>query len=213
MRRRCWAPKPRHFRPLWCAPTHTGTSSALSHENADDSDEVPPNADRRRRTRLLQLRARATSDITRAHDATRRGNRDRDYDSDRDCDRRGQPHVVRRIAVATSNRRTPNADKERHDSAKTRTSGVISRTRGLRHVTCAHVGWSWRSSVRHRDDAAPRDVDSDCLYAAVLLCRTVCLSRKVQGFQYSTAPNCSLRVRARKWGLVGSSPRARTPSL
>ena len=122
--------------------------------------------------RLLRLRARATSDIARAHDATRRDNRDHDHDSDhdsdRDCDRRGQPRDVRRIAVATPNRRTPNADEERHDSAKTRTSDVISRTRGLRHVSCAHVGWSWRSSVRHRDDAAPRDVDSDCWYAAVL---------------------------------------------
>ena len=38
---------PRRFRPLWCAPTHTGTSAALSHENGDYDDEVPPNAERR----------------------------------------------------------------------------------------------------------------------------------------------------------------------
>ena len=72
---------------------------------------------------------------------------------------------------------------------------------------------SWRSSVRHRDDAAPRDVDNDCGYAAVLLCRTVCLSRKVQGFYHSTAPNRSRRIRARKWGLVGPSPPRENPLI
>ena len=41
-------PNPRRFRPLWCAPTHTGASAALSHENDDDDDdEVPSNAERR----------------------------------------------------------------------------------------------------------------------------------------------------------------------
>ena len=72
---------------------------------------------------------------------------------------------------------------------------------------------SWRSSVRHRDDAAPRDVDNDCGYAAVLLCRTVCLSRKVQGFYHSTAPSRSRRIRSRKWGLVGPSPPRENPLI
>ena len=72
---------------------------------------------------------------------------------------------------------------------------------------------SWRSSVRHRDDAAPRDVDIDCGYAAVLLCRTVCLSRKVQGFYHGTAPNCSRHVHARKWVLVGPSPPREKPLI
>ena len=56
-------------------------------------------------------------------------------------------------------------------------------------------------------------MDDDCGYAAVLLCRTVCLSRKVQGFYHSTAPNRSRRIHARKWGLVGPSPPRENPLI
>ena len=90
-------PNPRRFRPLWCAPTHTGASAARSHENDDDDDdEVPSNAERRascnRDTRL-------TSKNARAHVASRRHDRDRDHDTDHDRDRCGPP---RRRASCTS---------------------------------------------------------------------------------------------------------------
>ena len=56
-------PNPRRFRPLSCAPTHTGVSAALSHENDDDDNEVPSNAERRawcnRDTRVASNNARA----------------------------------------------------------------------------------------------------------------------------------------------------------
>jgi len=61
-------PNPRRFRPLWCAPTHTGTSAALSHENDDYDDEVPSNAERR--TSNVERRDTCvTSNNARAHDA------------------------------------------------------------------------------------------------------------------------------------------------
>ena len=90
-------PNPRRFRPLWCAPTHTGASAALSHENDDDDDdEVPSNAERRA---WCNRDTRVTSNNARAHVASRRHDRDRDHDSDHDRDRCGPP---RRRASCTS---------------------------------------------------------------------------------------------------------------
>ena len=92
-------PNPRRFRPLWCAPTHTGASAARSHENDDDDDdddEVPSNAERRAK---FNRDTRVTSNNARAHVAARSRDRDRDHDTDHDRDRCGPP---RRRASCTS---------------------------------------------------------------------------------------------------------------
>ena len=90
-------PNPRRFRPLWCAPTHTGASAARSHENDDDDDdEVPSNAERRA---WCNRDTRVTSNNARAHVAARRHDRDHGNDSDHDRDRCGPP---RRRASCTS---------------------------------------------------------------------------------------------------------------
>ena len=72
---------------------------------------------------------------------------------------------------------------------------------------------SWRSSVRHRDDAAPRDVDNNCGYAAVF-----CVEPFVSHGKFKDSITAPHRIvhgvfAHASGGLSALRPRARTPSL
>ena len=151
------------------AHSHRYLNDALGHENDDDDDEVPSNAERRDAERRD---VRVTSNNARAHDANRRHDRNRDHESDHDRDRCGPPRRrARRVTRRRRDAEPPNAVAERHDRDDARLMALCARGVASHDMRAFGVSWAFGGSPSQRRRAARR-AQRLLLRRAVVLCRS-----------------------------------------